>query len=419
MTISKEQARRFLLLHHGLLPPRKLRGKQGVLDYIAHVGCIQFDPVNLVGTNPDLVLQARVAGYRPALLRDLLYQERSLIDGWDKLASIYRTSEWPYFRRHRHRMLNHYGEQVSTTGRLKVAAKVIAAIRTRGPLSSIEIEHDERLHWDWGFQASAVRAAMDVLYAMGKLGIHHRVHNRRAFDLIEKLLPAQLLKVPDPNPKDADYAEWHILRRAGCIGLASLRSGELWLGMSGAKRGSVRPRMSGAERRAAMGRLVKRGEALRVHIAGVDRQELYMRAADLPTLERAAKPARSKPAAAFIAPLDNLMWHRNMLEWLFDFHYRWEVYTPAAKRKYGYYVLPVLYGERFVARLDPLFDKASRAFTIGNWWWEEGVDKHDKGMQQALAECVRAFAKYLGASSVNLGDAVRSNRPLKHIASLV
>jgi uncharacterized protein YcaQ len=93
MTLSKAQARRFLLAHHRLWPPRQLEGKMGVLDYVRHAGCIQFDPINVVGCNPDLVLQSRVVGYRAVLLDELLYQDRHLVDGYDKVASIYLTAD--------------------------------------------------------------------------------------------------------------------------------------------------------------------------------------------------------------------------------------------------------------------------------------------------------------------------------------
>ncbi|MEX1246916.1 MAG: crosslink repair DNA glycosylase YcaQ family protein [Anaerolineales bacterium] len=412
LTISKEHARRFLLMHHNLLSPRKLRGKQGVLDYLARVGCIQYDPVNVVGSNPDLVLQSRISGYKSALLQDLLYGDRSLIDGWDKLASIYRTSEWPYFARFRTRMQERYAKEMRADGMFKVAVQVKEALQTRGPLSSIEIEHDERLDWHWGVSVRAVRASMDALFAMGELGIHHRVHTRRAFDLIEKLLPSRLLMSKDPNSTDKEYVDWHIARRVGSIGLANPSSSEMWLGIVGRK---YTYGVQGGERREALERLVARGEVIQVAIEGLPKQEFYMRRLDLPTLEAAAKPPRGKKGAAFIAPLDNLMWHRNMLEMLFDFHYRWEVYVPAPKRKYGYYVLPVLYGDRFVARLDPAFDKKTRVFTMRNWWWEKGVDKKDEAMLHALRECTAAFRKYLGASDVKLGGAVRRHRVLKEV----
>ena len=101
--LSRAEARRFLLTHQHLWPPRALAGKAGILDFIRHVGCIQYDPVNLVGQNPELVLQARVADYTPALLAELLYTDRQLVDGWDKQAAIHRVEDWPYFARHRER----------------------------------------------------------------------------------------------------------------------------------------------------------------------------------------------------------------------------------------------------------------------------------------------------------------------------
>ena len=101
LTLSNQQARRFLLAHHRLWPPYELEGKAGALAYVRRVGCIQFDPLNIVGRNPDLVLQSRVSNYRPALLEELLYQDRRLLDGWDKNMSIYAVEDWPCFRRRR------------------------------------------------------------------------------------------------------------------------------------------------------------------------------------------------------------------------------------------------------------------------------------------------------------------------------
>src|SRR5215471_14049180 len=97
LTVTRQHARRFLLAHHRLLPPRSLRGKQGVLEYVRGVHCIQNDPINVVGQNPHLVLQSRVFGYKPAVLDALLYQDRRLLDGFDKQMSIYPVEDWPDF----------------------------------------------------------------------------------------------------------------------------------------------------------------------------------------------------------------------------------------------------------------------------------------------------------------------------------
>ena len=110
------------------------------------------------------------------------------------------------------------------------------------------------------------------------------------------------------------------------------------------------------------------------------------------------------------------MWDRDRLRWVFDFDYVWEVYKPVAKRKYGYYVLPVIFGDRFVARFDPAFDKESRDLIITNWWWEEGVQP-DEAMQAALIACFRVFLYYLGASQIQLGEYVASDKSLRWVSS--
>jgi len=406
--INKAHARRFILAHHRLLPPRQLLGKQGVLDYIQQVGCIQFDTVNVVGANADLVLQSRVAGYTPALLEELLYQDRSLIDGWDKQASIHQSSEWPFFSRRREAMRNRYGKDLQPDGKLNIAPEVKAAIGEHGPLSSIDIDHDEHVDWSWGDSTRTVRAAMEALFAIGELGIHHRVHTRRVFDLIENLLPASLLNAEDPHPDDTEYVDWHVTRRIGSLGLANPKSGEHWYGLRGTY-GGVKTK----ERRKVLARLAARGEILQVEVEGLPREEFYIRRLDLPALEAAADAYPDQPEATLIAPLDNLMWHRDVVEMLFDFYYRWEVYVPAAKRQYGYYVLPVLYGDQLVARLDPEFDRASKCFTLKGWWWESGINPKGEAMLSALQECLSPLGSYLGATEIRLGEAINGMPELK------
>ena len=156
---------------------------------------------------------------------------------------------------------------------------------------------------------------------------------------------------------EEQYHDWTIKRRIGGIGLLWNRAGDAWLGIRSIK---------SAQRQAALERLVKRGEVLEVSIEGI-RWPCYMRSADRPALERALDAHEPPPHAAILAPLDNLIWDRRYLHELFGFEYLWEVYKPVAERRWGYYVLPVLYGDRFVARFEPGRDKSSEALTIQNW----------------------------------------------------
>jgi uncharacterized protein YcaQ len=406
ITLSKTVARRFLLAHQHLWPPRRLKRKADILDFVRHVGCIQFDPINVVGRNPDLVLQSRVAKYQPGLLEELLYAERQLLDGWDKVASIYLTTDWPYFCRRRGYAQERYGDP--SAPHAKAAPDVIRAIRERGPLSSIDLKNKDTIDWWWGHKTRVTRACLDVLYATGEVGVHHRVGSRRVFDLIERLLPSDVLSAPDPNVTEEDYQDWHVLRRVAGLGLAQPSAPEYWGAILGVKSNA---------RRATLARLVERGDLVAVAVEGVHKRTFFIRTADLPTLEAVQTKRAPKAQAAIVGALDNLMWDRNLLRWIFDFDYVWEVYKPAAERKYGYYVLPVLYGDRFVARFDPALDKKTRQLTITNWWWEEGV-RPNEAMQTALTTCFREFARYLGAERIQLGEKVTGEKSLQWIPQL-
>jgi len=404
--ISKEQARRFLLAHHRLLPPRRLQGKQGVLEYVRHVNCIQYDPINVVGNNAHLVLQSRVHSYKPAMLNEMLYQERTLLDGIDKVMSIYPTEDWPYFGRHRVEMPKLYAAYEEAKQAMRLVDFVRKELKQRGPLSSLDLEDDSRMMYWSNNSTRNVRVALEVLFLGGEAVVHHRVGTRRYYELATRVLAKDLLARANPYHSPKEYLKWHVLRRVGGLGLAQPLASGQWGGMLGT---------TATERRSALLELVERGDIVRVGIEGLEKQEFYIRRGDLTTLEGAAKSGRGKPHAAFLAALDNFMWDRDLINTLFDFFYRWEVYVPAPKRKWGYYVLPVLYGNRLVARFDPAYDKPNRAFTIQNWWWEKSVNKKDEAMLAALQECMQAFYKYLNAQKVVLGEAAKKDRLVKEI----
>jgi uncharacterized protein YcaQ len=402
LTLSKADARRFMLAHQRLWPPRSLEGTAGMMDFIRHVGCIQFDPINVVGRNSDLVLQSRVASYRPAMLEELLYTDRQLLDGWDKVASIYPTADWPYFARQRVAMEAWHAERFELP--MEILPEVIEAIRQRGPLSSIDLKNWETVEWTWGNEVRLARAALETLYGAGRLVVHHRTGTRRSFELAERTLPGDLLSAPDPNSTDEAYQDWHVLRRVGGLGLANPSATEYWLGILGVR--------SQGARRAVLARLVEQGDLVAVAVEDMPGKTFFIRAVDLPTLETIQDIRQPEPQAAILGPLDNIMWDRDLLRWVFDFDYVWEVYKPAAKRLYGYYVLPVIYGDRFIARFDPAFDKKTRKLTVADWWWEEDVQL-GQSLDAALVTCFRDFVHYLDAEEIWPGEKVVGDKTLR------
>jgi len=388
LTITELQARQFLLAHQRLLPPRALKDKEGTLHFLRHIGCIQYDPVNVISRNPDLVLQARVADYRLSILDELLYQDRLLKDGWDKQAAIFPVEDWPVFQRRRMRIQQYYHDENHPA--LKVAPEIMELIRQEGPKSSLDLSHNTRIMGPWGVETKIGRTALEILDGIGEAGIHHRVNSRRIFDLNERLLPPAVFSAPDPNTTLEAYHDWHVLRRVGSLGLANPSNSEYWMGIVG---------MKSQARQNAIRRLIETGELISVAVEELPGRNFFMRSADLGTFQSLQSLSLQDKHAVFLPPLDNLLWDRELLRMIFHFDYVWEVYKKPHQRKYGYYTLPVLYGDRFIARFESTLDRKKRSLILKNWWWEEGFHP-DMSAARALNICMREFRLFLGAETL-------------------
>jgi len=388
IVVTKEQARHFILAHQGLLTHRRFEEKQGILAYLERVGCLQFDPLNVVGYNQQLVLQSRIPDFCPEMLNELLYEDRALVDGWDKNMSIYRREDWPCFSRTREAAKKRLKAMTHVQN---IIPQVVEKMTSQGPLSSGDLEYDEIVDWPWA-PTRLSRAVLESMYFVGDLIIHHKNKARKVYDLASRHLPIDCLQAPDPNPTMEEYWEWYILRRIGGIGMLWNKSGDAWLGISGLK---------SKERTEAFHRLLEKGNLIGLQVEGIQ-SKLYIRAKEFPLLNEVMRTSYEYPARAFVlAPLDNMLWDRRLIKELFDFEYRWEVYKPANERQFGYYVLPVMCEDRFVGRFEPGLDKTKKELVIKNWWWEPGVAKTER-MLNLLHDCFERFMSFTGAKSIRL-----------------
>ncbi|MEJ2352562.1 MAG: crosslink repair DNA glycosylase YcaQ family protein [Anaerolineales bacterium] len=403
ISFTKQQARRFMLRHQGLWPPQQLQGKSGILSYFHRVGCVQYDPLNIVGHNQELVLQSRVEDFRPVLLQELLYQDRRLIDALDKNMSIYRVEDWPYFRRRREAARGALGRSDKPVA--PILEQVRKKIEQEGPISSSDLDYDQSVDWSWA-PTRLSRAALESMYFWGELVIHHRIHTRKVYDFATRHIPENLLQAPDPNETQEEYLDWHVLRRIGGLGLLWNRSGDAWLGILDA---------NNKARILTIRRLLEQEKLIEVQVEGIG-QALYMRSQDRANLEEILEGDLSATRAVILAPLDNLLWDRRLIKELFDFDFIWEVYKPAAERRYGYYVLPVLYGDRFVARFEPRRDKENASLAIKNWWWEPGVTGSEE-MHAELHNCLKKFAGFLETDGIQLDGQAREGEGLEWLAA--
>ena len=386
MTLSPEAARRFLLEYHFLRPPRSLDPETGVLTVLDRLRCIQVDPLDMVGRNPHLVLQARVRGYRPDLLDRVLYNDRELVEAFDKERSIVPADDWALLSAFRDRTRQRYEEQPHPPA--GVIDYVRAEIDARAPLSSLDLEDHGTADWRWA-PAKAVRAALEIMFEWGEIGICGRTGARKLYDRIDRILsPDQLI---GREMTTREYIE----RRVRSFGLVSRRAGPAWHGL---------PKEDAATRGAALDSLAADAGVIRIDVDGM-RHPLYAPVGARTLLKRAAADDAGPvpPAAAFIAPLDNVIWDRKLIAELFGFEYTWEVYTPATKRRYGYYVLPVLYGDRFVARFEPR--RVADALVVRDWWWEPGF-RPDDACRDALRDALGDFTRYLEVERVEATGAV-------------
>ncbi len=388
--LTKKQARQFLLVYQGLCTPYKWQGKAGILEYIRKVGCIQYDPLNKVGRNPDLVLQARIKNYNSNMLQELLYTDRKLLDGWDKNMSIYAVEDWPYFHRYREEAKQLYDD--ASTHLHSILPKVREEIEQKGAISSIDLKFDMKVDWAWA-PTRAARAALESMFFWGELIIHHKAGTRKFYDFSERSLSSKLLAIPDPNQTLEEYFDWIVKRRIGAIGLLWEKSGDAWLGTKWLK---------SKERLMTLSRLENRGEIISYEVEGID-YPFYIRKEELSLINEVLESLHAQSKVTFIAPLDNIIWDRKLLKQIFGFEYTWEVYTPKSIRKYGYYVLPVLYEDRFIARFEPIFNKSTKELVIENWWWEDGM-RFSKQFEKSLIEAFIRFSNYLGANCIQFNS---------------
>jgi hypothetical protein len=379
--VTAEDARRFLVARHFLTPARSVAGGPGgVLEVFRKLGSIQFDPIAVAGRNHDLVLHARVAGYEPAWC-DVLYERREIFEATNKALSLVPASEFPWFRLGFGRKGPRFHAAILAEN-AGVAERVLGRIRAEGALSALDFEPEHGAPKDWfGMPENVVRAVLEAQTVTGVIGLARREGNRRYYDLLERLLPAGLLAREVPA---AEQLRHKLLSRYRAHGL---------LGAGGA--GGTFDRIANPpERNALRQELVELGAIVPVDVEGV-RGQRFALPEELALLQAPPEPA---PTVAFIPPFDPLLWDTALLAGLFGFEYVWEGFFPPARRRWGRYVLPVCFRDRFVGRIEPRIDRARARVEVLNVWWEDGFAPHRAdGFAFAMRDALRAYLRFAGA----------------------
>jgi uncharacterized protein len=389
MRITAEAARRFLVARHLLAPARSVGGgPDAVLEVFRKLGSVQFDPLAVAGRSHDLVLHARVADYDPGWC-DLLYERREIFEAYNKGLSLVPVSEFAWFRG----VLSRNAARVLAENP-EVAERALERIRADGPLSALDFEREHGTTTDWfGMPTNAVRAVLEAYAVTGVLGLARRDGNRRYYDLLERLLPQKVLARKVALKEQLRHK---LLSRYRAHGLLGATGGEdIFGGLGVAKPDPQRPDHPG--RNAMRAELVELGDLVPVEVENVRGKRFVIRE----DVELLKTPPDPPPSVAFLPPFDPLVWDRGLLGSLFDFEYVWELFLAPAKRRWGWYVLPIVFRDRFVGRIEPRIDRAEARVHVLDVWWEDGfAPRRAAGFVDAMRAALRAYLRFAGARRI-------------------
>lgn len=400
--VTAATARRLLLACQGLADdPRRRATSEAVYDLILRMGFVQVDSINVVERAHHLTLASRLDGYRPPRLDRLLERDRRLFEHWTHDASAIPTAWFPYWRIRFDRL--RASDPVHPWWRARLGPrpqKVIAHVRDRvareGPLMARDFEDERRpggdAWWSWRPQ----KAALEHLWRTGEIAIAGRVNFHKVYDLTERVLPAAAA-LPRPDPEE--HLDWACRSALDRLGVATPQQlADFWE--------AVTP----AEARAWCAAAAARGEVATVLVAAVDGSRPQLACAVPDWEERAARAPEPPPRLRLLSPFDPILRDRRRTQRLFGFDYRFEAFVPRPRRVHGYYVLPILEGDRLVGRADPKFRRDEGRLEIREVWWEPGV-KLGTGRRAAFESAVARLAKTIGAESWSLPAAKKVRTP--------
>jgi uncharacterized protein YcaQ len=368
IALSLPEARRVAVLGAGLAEPRA----RSIMDVVERLGRLQMDPTSAVARSEHLVLWSRLGPYDTAELSRLLWEERRLFEFW---AFIVPTSDYDIHRETMRRFPR--GESARAryvrewlAANVAFRRYVLGELRRRGPLRSRDLEDRAQVPWKTGGwnDGKSLGRMLDLLWSSGEIAIVGRERNERIWDLAERWLPTDEPRLPDRGAARRlldTQLRWCGFARRDRFGFA----------FDGPPPG----------RDAALEELVAEGRAVPVTVDGTDGEWL----AHAEVLEE-----EFRPRTTLLSPFDPLIKDRDFTEAIFGFRYRLEIYVPKAKREYGYFVLPILHGDRLVGRIDPLFDRKAGVLRVNTVYAEPDASEEAGA---AVVAAIRELADWLGA----------------------
>jgi uncharacterized protein YcaQ len=376
--LSAAQARRIALCAQGFGGPASTAGTRQLNATLRRLAALQLDSVNVFERSHYLPIFARLGAYDKAALDRLTFGNRSdYTEAWAHQAAIIPVESWPLWRwamQERRAITNNWGEWAAEHGDMLDFLR--AELRDKGPLTARQVEHDANVRrgpwWGW----SDVKTGLETLFMFGEVVTAGRERFERRYDLAERRLPASVLSRDIPK-RDAVRELVRVATRA--LGVGTLRDIADYF------------RLMQDVTKTALNELVESGEVVPVTVEGWGRPAFMHRDTRVP---------RHIETTALLSPFDPIVWERERALRMFDFHYRIEIYTPAPKRVYGYYTMPLLIDEALVGRIDLKSDRQARVLRVQSAWREPG---HEVDLDRT-AQLLERTAAWQGMDAIEVAD---------------
>ncbi len=395
IAIDLPTARRFILGKQGLWPGRRWRSAKGTEQAMRAMEYLQLDPLQIIARAHDLMLHSRVIDYTPGMWEAPTYAQRKFFD-WGGWLAVRPMDELPYWRTIMKREALAYHSLLNTArDHADAIVEMRAILRERGMVTNRDFQMATRTRTQSyrGRKDSAL--ALYYLWRTGEVMTHHRERFERVYALTETVAPAHLIRESD----EAETDRFLIKKEVGFNGLARLNrtSDSFHRGLTAPEAKQMHDAMV-----AEVGLIEVQVEGWKARHYALSSDAPILRDLSAGRIPKAWKPldTRTEQEVTFLSPLDHVS-ARGRAKVLFGFDYVWEVYKPEHLRKYGYYVLPMLWGDQLVGRFDSKLDRATNTFVILGLWLEDKRLGKDAAFAEALASGFARFVRFLGAERID------------------
>ena len=384
--VTRETVKRLSVYKQGLHQRPASSDQDQLKRIIQRIGLLQLDSISVVARSHYLVMLARAGLYDPGEL-DALLDDGFLFETWAHAMCQLPTAHYPWYHayiRQKHLKESQWQLDRFDIDMAPIIERVLESIRQRGPMSSKDFESERRGEggwWNW----KPTKVALEYLFDYGELMVSNRVKFQRYYDLPERVLDRSQFTL---DKSIEDFRRWTIERGLRHIGIGTSNHVADYY------------RQYKRDAAAILNDMVKAGKALPVEIEGW-KDAAFIHRDDLALLEAIEAGEHEPQMTRFLSPFDNLFWDRDRDEMLWDFFYRIEVYTPKAKRVYGYYVMPILHGSELIGRIDPKVERKKKRLIFNNLHLERGV-KLNGALNRGLIGAIEEFMAFHGCDSFEL-----------------